>query len=276
MKTKRIALHDIVIDDEVLVRTKIDEEHLEDLFEALKQSKELPPVVVFDDDGTLILVDGYHRYEAAKKCNLNKIEAVVHEGSKRQAILFACGANSGHGLRRTNEDKCCAVTKLLTDGEWSKWSDGKIAKRCAVSQVFVSNVRKDLTHNGYEFSDVRTGLNNKTYKTSPKKTDKKNSSNDDHPNKDHTNDNDIDDSQEDDHDGEDISEAKKQPLHTDKEISEVGASIFNLNKKMIKLNKMIQKKKKWSKIRKAKVRTIKEAIDQDLITISNFLRKIID
>jgi hypothetical protein len=275
MKTKRISLHDIVIDDEVLVRTKIDEDHLENLIEALKQSTDLPPVVVFNDDGTLILADGYHRYEAAKKCKKNKIKAVVHKGSKRQAILFACGANSGHGLRRTNEDKLCAVTKLLTDSDWSKWSDGKIAKRCAVSQVFVSNVRKDLTHNGYEFSNVRTGLNNKTYKTSPKKTCKK-TAKDDHDGGDDNNDDDIGDSQEDDHDGEEISEAKKQPLHTDKEISEVGAAIFNLNKKTVKLNKMIQKKKKWSKTRKAKVRTIKDAIDQNFITISNFLRKIID
>jgi hypothetical protein len=232
-------------------------------------------VVVFDDDGTLFLGDGYHRYEAAKKCKINKIEAVVHEGSKRQATLFACGANSGHGLRRTNEDKHCAVTKLLTDPEWSKWTDGKIAKRCAVSQVFVSKIRKDLTHNGYEFSKVRTGLNNKKYKTSQKNICSK-TAQDDHDGGDDNNGDDVADSQEADHDVEDNTEGKKQPLHTEKEISEVGVAILNLNKKMVKLNKMIQKKKKWSKTRKAKVRTIKEAIDQDFITISNFLRKIID
>jgi hypothetical protein len=275
MKTKRIALHDIVIDDEVLVRTKIDKDHFDDLFEALKQSKELPPVVVFDDDGTLILVDGFHRYEAAKKCKVNKIEAVVHEGSKRQAILFACGANSGHGLRRTNEDKQRAALRLLTDPEWSGWDDAVIAKHCAVTQPFVWKLRDELINNGYKFPECRIGLNNKKYKTRKKKTDKK-SDNTGHGDEDTAEKGDTKNFDEPEANPQHQSKSEDPSLHTDKEISDVGAAIFNLNKKMVKLNKMIQKKKKWSKDRKAKARVIKEAIDQDFITISNFLRKIID
>lgn len=37
------------------------------------------------------------------------------------------------------------VTTLLTDKEWSKWSDREIARRCAVSEHTVASVRGSLT-----------------------------------------------------------------------------------------------------------------------------------
>jgi len=45
---------------------------------------------------------------------------------------------------RTNADKRKAVTTMLNDAEWAKWSDGAIAKACQVTQPFVSSVRKSL------------------------------------------------------------------------------------------------------------------------------------
>ncbi len=41
------------------------------------------------------------------------------------------------------------VTLLLNDDEWSAWSDREIARRCAVSQPFVSKMRP-VTDNGYQ------------------------------------------------------------------------------------------------------------------------------
>ena len=69
---------------------------------------------------------------------------VVHTGTLRDAILFSFGCNSEHGLRRTNQDKRNAVTKMLGDSEWSKWSNAEIAKRCVVSAQFVGIVRSSL------------------------------------------------------------------------------------------------------------------------------------
>ena len=37
---------------------------------------------------------------------------------------------------------------LLNDAEWVKWSDNEIARRCAVSQPFVSKIRP--TYNGFK------------------------------------------------------------------------------------------------------------------------------
>ncbi|CAH1672360.1 hypothetical protein CHELA20_50910 [Hyphomicrobiales bacterium] len=71
------------------------------------------------------------------------------------------GANSLHGLRRSNEDKRRAVMRLLEDSVWSGWSDGEVARRCGVSQPFVSSLRRSHTQNDFEYSH-RTFIHHKT------------------------------------------------------------------------------------------------------------------
>ena len=87
------------------------------------------------------LGDGFHRYFGHKHAGRESILADIRQGTRRDAILFACGANSEHGLRRTNADKRKAVTLLLQDEEWSA---RKIAERCAVSPGFVDEVKRSL------------------------------------------------------------------------------------------------------------------------------------
>jgi hypothetical protein len=43
--------------------------------------------------------------------------AEVRTGSRRDAVRYSVGANSVHGLRRTNEDKRREVQTLLADAE---------------------------------------------------------------------------------------------------------------------------------------------------------------
>ncbi len=49
----------------------------------------VPPVVVFDTDEGLRLVDGYHRAEAARRAGRKTIEAEVRAGSWREAMRYA-------------------------------------------------------------------------------------------------------------------------------------------------------------------------------------------
>ncbi|RMF03086.1 MAG: streptomycin biosynthesis regulator, partial [Alphaproteobacteria bacterium] len=100
-----------------------------------------PPVTVFYDGTDHWLADGFHRVAAAREAGIAEIEAQIIPGSRRDAILHACGANAAHGLRRTNEDKRRAVERVLRDDEWRQWSDREIARRCAVSHIFVAKVR---------------------------------------------------------------------------------------------------------------------------------------
>lgn len=103
------------------------------------------PIIVYYDGDQYWLADGFHRITAARQHGRFVCEADVRQGSQRDAILHAAGANADHGLRRTPEDKRRAVLRLLEDAEWGKWSDREISRRCKVSPTFVGNLRKEVT-----------------------------------------------------------------------------------------------------------------------------------
>jgi hypothetical protein len=111
----------------------------------MRNGDKFPSLVVFHDGTTYWLVEGFHRFEAAQCAEKADFECTIHKGTMRDAILYSCGTNAVHGLRRSNEDKRRVVTKLLEDSEWSNWSDREIARRCSVSNEFVGRVREWLT-----------------------------------------------------------------------------------------------------------------------------------
>ena len=112
---------------------------------AMEDGANFPPIVVFFDGAHHWLADGFHRCFAADEAGLIDIEADVKQGTKRDAILYAVGANANHGLRRTNADKRRAVMTLLNDEEWAQWSDSEIARRSGVHQTTVGRIRADAS-----------------------------------------------------------------------------------------------------------------------------------
>lgn len=118
-----------------------------------------PPVDVFYDGQQYWLGDGFHRTNAyfryvrdvANILDLRQVPpvpSIVHSGTRRDAVLFAAGRNSSHGLRRNNEDKRRAVSTLLNDDEWRQWSNREIARRCNVGEALVRKMRDELTAHG--------------------------------------------------------------------------------------------------------------------------------
>ncbi len=142
-----MALHLIQTDGDTQARVQLDWIALDEYAAAMAEGAQFPPVIVYQDAGGYWLADGFHRLEAAKRAGRGWLEAEVRQGSRRDALLFACGANASHGVRRTNADKRRAVTLLLEDAEWSHWSDREIARRCNVSNQYVSELRQKLTVN---------------------------------------------------------------------------------------------------------------------------------
>lgn len=156
----RIGLHEAT----VIEYTELMRDHLWDF-----QSRQRP-IVLFDGEA-FWLADGFHRIEAAQRAGLSDYPVEVLRGSKRDAILRAAGANSQHGLRRTNADKRQAVELLLRDEEWRQWSDRKIADVCAVGNKFVGDVRRDLSVSGTQIPETRTvERNGATYQMTPRPT----------------------------------------------------------------------------------------------------------
>ena len=122
----------------------MDSRLIERYVDALTAGDAFPPVVVFRDVSDSWLADGFHRVEAACRLGNKTIEAEIHKGGERDAILFAVGANAAHGQNRTGEDKRRAVDMLLSDHEWSTWTDREIARQCRVAQSFVTTRRDRL------------------------------------------------------------------------------------------------------------------------------------
>lgn len=140
-----LALALIQIDGGTQSRATLNDHVVNDYAEAIQAGATFPPIVVFYDGKKHWLADGFHRFHAYQKAGREKVATDVRQGTRRDAILHSVGANETHGLRRTNDDKRRAVLTLLGDTEWSKWSDGEIAKRCAVSREYVNRLRPTVT-----------------------------------------------------------------------------------------------------------------------------------
>lgn len=126
-------------------RAEIDEPTVADYTDAMEAGDTFPPLVVFHDGKTHWLADGFHRYWAYTRRDTIKVPVEIHNGTRREAILYACQANARHGLRRTNADKREAVVMMLHDEEWSQWSDRAIAEHIGVDHKTVGKVRKEST-----------------------------------------------------------------------------------------------------------------------------------
>jgi hypothetical protein len=140
-------------DGDTQMRERLDEATVQEYTDAMLAYGdwgEFPAVTAYYDGEFYWLCDGFHRVAAYKRAfgrfgdNAGHIPARAQAGTKRDAILYATGANDRHGLRRSNADKRKAVSTLLRDGEWSQWSDREIARKCKVSDRLVNTVRAEL------------------------------------------------------------------------------------------------------------------------------------
>lgn len=143
-KTTPLSLDLIRTDGGTQMRAALSQETYLDYRDKWLSGVEFDPVDVFHDGSAYWLADGFHRFHGAREAKRSSLPCRIHQGTQRDAVLFAVGANSSHGLRRTNEDKRQAVVTLLNDKEWVKWADTVIAEKCHVSHELVRTARKQL------------------------------------------------------------------------------------------------------------------------------------
>jgi len=139
-----IALDVIRTDGGTQMRGELNRDVYLDYRDKFLAGVKFPPIDLFHDGSAYWLADGFHRFYGAREAKQKTIDAVVRNGTVRDATLFAIGANQVHGLKRTNADKRACVLAMLNDETWVTWSDGKIAEHVGVSQKFVTNVRDEL------------------------------------------------------------------------------------------------------------------------------------
>jgi hypothetical protein len=141
--TNLVALEDIVVDPRTYLRASQHSDVVSSFADAMEEhgAAGFPPIILHREGSSLYLSDGHLRVRAAKQAGVRALPATVRPGSLREAILFACGANSAHGVRRTNADKRLAIRTLLNDGEWSRLSNNRIAEATGTSSIMVGKLR---------------------------------------------------------------------------------------------------------------------------------------
>lgn len=143
MNIEIVNLNAINMDESPQVRVTNNADVISDYAAELKAGVKFPPVVLFGENGSYYLADGFHRVEATKIAGLDSIDADVRPGVRKDALMFALSANTTHGLRRTNADKRNAVRMALA--EFPEYSNNRIADElCRVSDDLVAVVRREL------------------------------------------------------------------------------------------------------------------------------------
>jgi ParB-like chromosome segregation protein Spo0J len=111
-----------------------DPRHIERLVEA---EWPLPPILVHRH--TMRIIDGHHRVRAAKRKNLDTIDAYFVGGSKESAFVLAVQQNSAHGLPLALPDRRTAAARILQ--AYPSWSDRRIAAATGLSAKTVASLR---------------------------------------------------------------------------------------------------------------------------------------
>src|SRR5215510_2421084 len=131
-------------DADVQPRLALSDAHIREYAALLQEGHQLGTIVVFQDGSDYYLADGFHRVAAAKTIELEALPAEIRMGTKRDAMLYACGANK-HGKPLSHADKPRVVRHVLEDAEWGQWSDREIARHCGVGHALVSRLRRSLS-----------------------------------------------------------------------------------------------------------------------------------
>ena len=128
-------------------RLGLNEQTVKEYAEAMERGDEFPPIIVFYDEphNRFILADGFHRLAAHMRVRPNDfILAEQRLGVASNARWVSSGANRGHGLQPTGDDKRFAVKQALTTDEGAKATDRQIGRHIGVDGKTVAVIRREL------------------------------------------------------------------------------------------------------------------------------------
>lgn len=129
-----------------------DESKVKLFAEQMKRGDKFPPVVVFDDNSTYYLSNGFARVQAARLAGLKEIDAIVHTGTKLDALWLALGTQRETYAR---SEKISAVRLALRMCTGKSVKD--IAEHMDYFRTFVYRIRQDMVTADV---DVAVGVRN--------------------------------------------------------------------------------------------------------------------
>jgi hypothetical protein len=96
--------------------------------------------------GTLLLVDGFHRFEAIRRLGQAKVDVDVYTGTFDDAVMLACELNANRGLRHTRYQQTRVVKAYLQacSHKGQNPCDSELAEKLGVSRERVEWARSLL------------------------------------------------------------------------------------------------------------------------------------
>jgi hypothetical protein len=112
----------------------------------------LPPILVHRP--TMRIVDGMHRFRAARLRDQQEIEVRFFDGDQASAFVLAVQANIMHGLPLSLADRKAAAARVMT--MYPQWSDRMVASATGLAAKTVAALRKRSDEDGQPLG-VRVG-----------------------------------------------------------------------------------------------------------------------
>lgn len=141
---KTFQISEIQTRPDIQIRTEMNEEAIVLYTELYRDGVKMQPISVWHDyEGNLILVDGHHRLEAARRAGLTEIEA-YDEGTGTMAAFVeqSIQCNAKNGLALTKQDRKRAAEKLYTYNP--QLTIRAIAEKVGLSKSTVGTIVADI------------------------------------------------------------------------------------------------------------------------------------
>jgi ParB-like chromosome segregation protein Spo0J len=90
---------------------------------------------------TMRVIDGMHRWKAAKRLGREYIDVRFFDGSAEEAFVLAVQLNLGHGLPLTHADRAAAARRIIASNP--AWSDRLIASIAGLSARTVGSLKSE-------------------------------------------------------------------------------------------------------------------------------------
>lgn len=155
--TAQVPVDRIVLTEDTLRDRPLDDDHVALLADVLDET---PLVVV--QRGSLRLIDGRHRLEAARRRDQAHITVEVVDIDDALLIAERIRRNAAHGLPLTRAERRRAIEALLD--RHPEWSDRRIARFAGTAHTTVGRVRRDRPGGApCQVDTPRMGADGKTY-----------------------------------------------------------------------------------------------------------------
>jgi ParB-like chromosome segregation protein Spo0J len=111
-----VKIAELIMDSNYYPREKIDPIVVWRYKMAMEAGAQFPPILVGKNGGKYIVIDGWHRVEAAKLLGKDTIEAFITDKPESEWFVEAVKANAAHGKRLTTYELIKAALKLEQQG----------------------------------------------------------------------------------------------------------------------------------------------------------------